>query len=220
MRTVLANVMPYPQRFRLALVAAWLGKPFAPVAEAVGLEAACRDAPACHPGGGRTAPLAPQTFPAAGSAKGRVALLAGCVNDVLAPQINAAAIRAAQPARRSRWSSPKARAAAARWSITWAASMRRSARRAPTIDALGAVEGLDAIVITASGCGTTVKDYGFMLRTDPAYAERAARISSLARDISEYLAGLPIKPEGDAAKERTPLSSPIIPPARCSTASA
>jgi glycolate oxidase iron-sulfur subunit len=47
--------------------------------------------------------------------------------------------------------------------------------------------GLDAIVITASGCGTKIKDYGFMLRGDPAYAEKAARISSLAKDVSELL---------------------------------
>jgi glycolate oxidase iron-sulfur subunit len=51
-------------------------------------------------------------------------------------------------------------------------------------------EGLDAIVINASGCGTTVKDYGFMLRTDVAYATKAARISALTRDICEYLATL------------------------------
>jgi len=54
--------------------------------------------------------------------------------------------------------------------------------------------GLDAILITASGCGTTVKDYGFMLRSDPAYAAKAARVSSLARDVSEYLAGLELRP--------------------------
>ena len=51
-----------------------------------------------------------------------------------------------------------------------------------------AIEGLDAILITASGCGTTVKDYGFMLRNDPVYAERAARVARLAKDICEYLA--------------------------------
>jgi glycolate oxidase iron-sulfur subunit len=50
--------------------------------------------------------------------------------------------------------------------------------------------GLDAIIITASGCGTTIKDYGFMLRLDPAYAEKAARISALAKDVTEYLASL------------------------------
>jgi glycolate oxidase iron-sulfur subunit len=53
-----------------------------------------------------------------------------------------------------------------------------------------AADGLDAILITTSGCGTTVKDYAFMLRTDPAYAEKAARISVLAKDVSEYLATL------------------------------
>jgi glycolate oxidase iron-sulfur subunit len=51
-------------------------------------------------------------------------------------------------------------------------------------------DGLDAILITTSGCGTTVKDYGFMLRTDQGYAEKAAAISALAMDISEYLAAL------------------------------
>jgi glycolate oxidase iron-sulfur subunit len=50
--------------------------------------------------------------------------------------------------------------------------------------------GLDAIIITASGCGTTIKDYGHMLARDPAYAEKAARVSALARDITEYLATL------------------------------
>ena len=50
--------------------------------------------------------------------------------------------------------------------------------------------GLEAIVVTASGCGTTIKDYGFMLRDDPLYAERATRISALAKDVTEYLAGL------------------------------
>ena len=59
-------------------------------------------------------------------------------------------------------------------------------------------EGLDAILITASGCGTTVKDYGFMLRTDTAYAGKAKRISALAKDISEYLAGLDMRATGVA----------------------
>src|SRR5262249_46052979 len=54
--------------------------------------------------------------------------------------------------------------------------------------------GLDAIIITASGCGTTVKDYGYMLRDDPVYAAPAAKVSALARDISEYLATLPLSP--------------------------
>jgi glycolate oxidase iron-sulfur subunit len=47
--------------------------------------------------------------------------------------------------------------------------------------------GLDAVIINASGCGTTIKDYGFMLREDPAYAEKAARIAALAKDVTEFL---------------------------------
>jgi glycolate oxidase iron-sulfur subunit len=53
---------------------------------------------------------------------------------------------------------------------------------------------LDAILITASGCGTMVKDYGFILRGDSAYAAKAARIAALAADISEYLVGLDLSP--------------------------
>src|SRR5690606_3465583 len=50
--------------------------------------------------------------------------------------------------------------------------------------------GLAAIIITASGCGTTVKDYGHMFRLDPAYAAKAARVSALTKDITEYLSSL------------------------------
>jgi glycolate oxidase iron-sulfur subunit len=59
-------------------------------------------------------------------------------------------------------------------------------------------KGLDAILVTASGCGTTVKDYGFMLRDDSVYAAKAARISSLAKDICEYLAELDLTPRRDS----------------------
>jgi glycolate oxidase iron-sulfur subunit len=59
--------------------------------------------------------------------------------------------------------------------------------------------GLDAILITASGCGTTVKDYGFMLRDDSAYAVKAARVAALTQDISEYLTGLELSPTGESA---------------------
>jgi glycolate oxidase iron-sulfur subunit len=81
------------------------------------------------------------------------------------------------------------------------------------IDALIAeieVEGLDAILVTASGCGTTVKDYGYVLRTDGAYAEKALRVSRLAKDISEYLHGL------DVAAKRTPCGLVVAYHSACS----
>ncbi len=85
------------------------------------------------------------------------------------------------------------------------------------IDAWTAIEGLDAIVITTSGCGTTVKDYGFMLRTDPAYAERAAKVAGLAQGYQRISRRL-----CRSSRTRTPpdSSSPITRPARCSTGSA
>src|SRR5262249_28347312 len=92
LRAMLAKLLPFPQRFRLVLMAALVGKPFARLAEAVGLKrfaAMLQLAPAHLP----HAPLAAQTFAAAGTRRGRVALLTGCVNDLLAPQINEAAIR-------------------------------------------------------------------------------------------------------------------------------
>ncbi len=191
LRGILAWLIPYPQRFRLALNAARLGKPFAPLLDAfrlTRLAAMLRLAPwqTPHP------PLAPQIFPAQGQErKGRVALLAGCVNDVLAPQINAAAIRVL-----NRLGIEVIVAAGAGCCGSLVHHMGREnealAQARANIDAWAAFPALDAIVITTSGCGTTVKDYGFMLRTDPVYAERADKVARLARDISEYLISVPI----------------------------
>jgi glycolate oxidase iron-sulfur subunit len=187
---VLAKVMPFPQRFWLALHGALIAKPLAPLAEAVGLRriaAMLRLSPWRRP----HRPLAPQIFPAAaGAEKGRrVALLTGCVNDILAPEINAAAIRVLT---RHGVEVVLARGAGCCGSLVHHMGREGEAlaQARANIDAWSAAGRLDAIVITASGCGTTVKDYGFMLRTDSAYAERAARISKLAQDISEYLASL------------------------------
>ena len=192
LRDLLARLLPYPQRFRLALAAALLGKPLTGLAEALGLKrlaAMLRLAPWRGP----HAPLAPQTFPAAGSARrGRVALLAGCVNDVLSPQINAAAIRTLN---RCGIEVVVANNAGCCGSMVHHMGREHEAlaQARANIDAWTALGDIDAIVITASGCGTTVKDYGFMLRTDPVYAEPAAKVAMLARDIAEYLDGLPLE---------------------------
>jgi glycolate oxidase iron-sulfur subunit len=197
LRTMLAKVMPYPQRFRLALGAALFGKPLTTIAEVIGLKrlaAMLRLAPARGP----HRPLAPRTFPAAGATKkGRVALLAGCVNDVLAPQINQAAIRVL-----TRLGLEVVVAEGAGCCGSLVHHMGREdealAQARANIDAWTAINDIDAIVITTSGCGTTVKDYGFMLRTDRAYAEKAGRIAKLAKDIAEYLAPLSLPPGQNA----------------------
>ncbi len=191
LRTVLAKVMPYPHRFRLALYAALAAKPLAPLLQAIGLKrlaAMLRLAPWRGP----QRPCEPRTFPATGARKGRVALLAGCVNDVLAPQINAATIGVL-----TRHGIEVVLPHGAGCCGSLVHHMGREgealAQARANIDAWSAVEGLDAILVTSSGCGTTVKDYGFMFRTDPAYAERAGRVAKLAKDIVEYLVGLPLE---------------------------
>jgi glycolate dehydrogenase iron-sulfur subunit len=191
LRAALAALLPYPERFRLVLAAALPGKPFAALAEAIGfkrLAAMLRLAPSHWP----HRPLAAQTFQAVGARKGRVALLTGCVNDVLAPQINAAAIRVLN---RLGIEVVVAEGSGCCGSLVHHMGREEQAlvQARANIDAWTAIEPLDAIVITTSGCGTTVKDYGFMLRTDSAYASRAAKVADLTRDISEYLATLPLQ---------------------------
>ncbi len=197
LRALLATLMPYPQRFRLALAASLVGKPFAPIAHALGLNrlaAMLGLAPWRLP----QRPLAPQTFSASGGPKrGRVILLPGCVNDLLAPQINAAAIRVLT---HHGVEVVVADGTGCCGALVHHIGREREAlaQARANIDAWTAVANADAIVITASGCGTTVKDYGFMLRTDPAYAEHAARCSSLTKDITEYVATLPLKADAAA----------------------
>jgi glycolate oxidase iron-sulfur subunit len=192
LRGLLAWLMPYPQRFRLALIGALLAKPFAPIAAALRLKRLAAML-SLSPWRWPQPPLAPQTFSAAGVRNARVALLAGCVNDLLAPDINAAAIDVL-----TRHGVEVVLAPGLGCCGSLVHHMGREdealAQARANIDAFMAIGSLDAIVITASGCGTTMKDYSFMLRGDPVYAERAARVSALSKDITEYLAGLPLKP--------------------------
>jgi glycolate oxidase iron-sulfur subunit len=124
----------------------------------------------------------------------RVALLTGCAQAVLAPQINAATIRLLN---RAGIDVVIAKGEGCCGSLLHHMGREASARdqMRANVDAWtreidGA--GLEAIVVTASGCGLTIKDYGALLADDPAYAVKAARVSALARDVSEYVAGLDI----------------------------
>jgi glycolate oxidase iron-sulfur subunit len=192
LRAVLARVLPDNRLLRWALGAARLGKPFAGLFAALRLAplaAMLRLAPA------RLAAKSPaagqRLFPGHGARRGRVALLTGCVAPVIAPSISAAAIRlltrhgievvvadhgCCGSLVHHMGREQEALTAARRQVDAWSSEIEG--------------EGLDAILVTASGCGTTIKDYGFMLRTDRAYAGKAARVSALALDISEYLSGL------------------------------
>jgi glycolate oxidase iron-sulfur subunit len=184
--------MTEPARFRRALLAALLAKPVAPLLARIGLKplaAMIGLAPARLP---RKAPRAPGVIPAEGPRRGRVALLSGCVADVLAPHINGAAIRVL---RRHGFdvvlASGEGCCGALAHHMGGQTQALDAARR--NIDAwIGESEreGIDTIVTTASGCGTTIKDYAHMMRGDSAYAERAAQVSRITQDISEFLCNI------------------------------
>jgi len=192
-RAILAAVLPYPGRFRMALQLARLGRPFR------GL----MNAPALKPFAAMLA-LAPRSVPALsiysrpgnhaaeGKKQARVAILTGCAQPVLDPGINEATIRLLTRL--------GVEVVAPSGEVCCGSLVHHMGREEQALASARAnvdvwmreIEkgGLDAIIITASGCGTTIKDYGHMLRLDPAYAEKAAIVSGLAKDVTEYLATL------------------------------
>src|SRR5690606_9653262 len=190
LRGLLAAILPFPRRFRAALALARMARPLGvlfrraeatrPLAAMLSLVPDRLPAPANH---------APQI---AGERRGRVAMLAGCVQRVLDPEIHAAAV--------SLLARLGIEVASIRDEGCCGALVHHMGREGDALDNarrnidawMREIEsgGLDAILLTASGCGTTVKDYGHMLRHDPAYAGKAACISALALDISEYLSRL------------------------------
>jgi glycolate oxidase iron-sulfur subunit len=129
-------------------------------------------------------------WPTAGHPR-RMLLLAGCVQPVLSPNINAATARVLDALGIQLVSLPGAGCCGAiHQHLDQQAAARTDMRRNidawwPQIQA-----GVEAILVTASGCGTQLKDYGVLLREDEAYAAKAARVSALARDVSEVLAPL------------------------------
>jgi glycolate oxidase iron-sulfur subunit len=188
-RRLLALTIPYPGRFRMVLAAALLARPFRFLLWGR-LRAMLDLAPTDL---GPPSPVdRPQVFPARGARCGRVALLNGCAQTVVAPRINEATVRLL-----TRLGVEVVVAHGAGCCGSLVHHMGREgeshAQAAANIDAWIAEAdgaGLDAIIVNTSGCGTQVKDYGFMFREDSAYADKAKRVSALTRDVSEYLAEL------------------------------
>ena len=194
LRWVLAKILPYPTRFRVALLLAKMGRPFARLMPDARLRAMLEMAPKHIPTVSRNDD--PQTFAAETPRKMRVALMTGCAQRALNTDINDATIRfltrmgcevvvadgmgCCGALVHHMGKEDESHAAAAKNIRAWMAEDRAG--------------GLDAIVINTSGCGTTVKDYGHMMRTGP-LADDAARVSELAMDISELAMKLEM-PEG------------------------
>ena len=138
----------------------------------------------------------PGVFPAEVQRRARVAVLRGCAQPVLKPEYNDATIRLLNR-HGVEVVSPKGEGCCGALVHHMGRDEEGHAFARRNIDAwIGEMdgEGLDAIVISASGCGTTIKDYGFMFRTDPAYADKARRVSEITKDITEYMAVLKLKP--------------------------
>ncbi len=189
LRRLLALLLPRPELFRRALALARFARPFARlmpgrlrVLLALAPTAPARPAPADRP----------QAFPAQGARRRRVALLAGCVQPALRPEINEASVRLLT---RHGCEVVVAKGAGCCGALTHHLGRERAAlasARANIAAWTSEIEagGIDAIIVNASGCGTMVKDYGFLLRNDARWAAPAVRVAALARDISEFMAEL------------------------------
>jgi glycolate oxidase iron-sulfur subunit len=193
LRTVLAHVLPNPQLMRLALSAAGVGKKLGGrLAHRLPpqMRAMLDLAPDILPDAGLS--HVPGVYAAHGPRRARVALLIGCAQRVLAPRINEATIRLLTRHGVEVVVSAEAECCGALTHHMGKEELSHRSARA-TINAWtheAEHGGLDAVIINASGCGTTVKDYGFMFREDRAYAEKAARVAGLARDVTEFLHAL------------------------------
>ena len=201
LRSLLAFLLPKPGLFRLSLVGAQIAKPFRRLVPGK-LGAMIDFAPPRLPKASKMD--APQVFPAEGARKMRVALMTGCAQKVLAPEINEATIRLLT---RHGAEVVIAEGAGCCGALTHhmgktdashasAAANIRAWRREIEGD------GLDAIVINASGCGTTVKDYGHMFRQDTILSQDAARVAERTMDVTEVLLKLGLK---------APVADPALP---------
>ncbi len=188
LRWLLSQIIPYPNRFRLAMFGAKFAKPFAaylPGRLKAMVELAPDDMPSPSPMD------VPQVFPAQGERRKRVALLTGCAQRALNTDINEATIRLLT---RHGCEVVIARGMGCCGALThhMGKTAESHASAAANIRAWMKVRddgGLDAVVINTSGCGTTVKDYGHMFEGEP-LAEDAKLIAGLAKDISEVMVDL------------------------------
>lgn len=193
-RAMLARILPYPGRFRAAVRLAALGRPLAglfgrvpglkPLAAMLALAPRSVPSRLPTPKGG--------IFPPETERRGRVAVLAGCAQSVLDPAINRAAI-ALMTRLGIEVVMPKGEGCCGALTHHMGREEEARAHARRIIDGwMAEIEGkgLDAIVITTSGCGTVIKDYGHLFQHDPVYREKAARVAALARDVTEYVATL------------------------------
>jgi glycolate oxidase iron-sulfur subunit len=203
LRRLLSALLPYPRRLRLALLGSRLAKPlsrFVPGQSMLAqrLRAMLRLAPGAVPS---PSPVErPGVHRAQGERRGRVALLTGCAQQVLAPSINEATIRLLT---RMGFDVVVTKEQGCCGALDHHMghhdpAMRLARANIAAWHAEIAGEGLDAIIVNTSGCGTTVKDYGFMFRAEPGdWPAQAEKVASLAMDVSEALVKFGYAPSRD-----------------------
>jgi glycolate oxidase iron-sulfur subunit len=186
LRWMLVKTVPYPARFGpLMRIGRWV-KPLLPAKLRAKL-------PTPRPAGAWPKP----------AGRRRMLVLAGCVQSVATPRTNAATARVLARLGIDLIESPAAGCCgAAAYHLNAQTDGLDAMRRNidawwPEIEA-----GCEAILMTASGCGAMVKDYGHILAEDPGYAERAAQVAALARDPIEVLANLDLSPLGSPGRGR------------------
>ena len=189
-RRALTQIVPYPRRFRWAMRAAPFGRRMSKTLRALNLPelAAMVDlAPQERPHSARF--KGPGTASPTGVRTGRVILLAGCAQQVIRPEINDATIRLFA---RGGIDVVVSAGAGCCGALSQHIGREEEAIKAAKINVEAwskeiAKGGVDAIIINTSGCGTTVKDYGHLLKHETEYAKRAQDIAAMAKDVSEFL---------------------------------
>ncbi len=188
LRALLTNLLPRPGLFRLSLRAALVARRFASLMPGR-LETVVGMTPNRIP---PRSPIEEQTtFPADGPRRARVALLAGCVQRVLEPAINEATIRLLNRMN-VEVVVPRDTGCCGALAHHLGKTERSNRQTARNIRAWDS-DDFDAVIINASGCGTTVKDYGHMLREDKTLAVAAQRVAAKTKDVTEFVTqlGLP-----------------------------
>ncbi len=196
LRWVLASILPYPMRFRVALLGAKMARPFVNLIPDKRLRAMISMAPKQVPPVSRNDD--PQSFAASTPRKKRIALMTGCAQRALDTDINDATIRLLT---RLGCEVVIAKGQGCCGALTHHMGKERESHAAAAANIKAWCteldgDGLDAIVINTSGCGTTVKDYGHMFKGDPLEGD-AKRVAAIAKDVSEVLKELDL-PSGGA----------------------
>jgi glycolate oxidase iron-sulfur subunit len=188
LRWLLASVLPYPRRFAAALLLAAMVRPIAGL-----LPQRLRNLLVlAHYQKSAGEIIRPSVLPPTGAKRKRVALLPGCAQQALNRDINAATIRILQRHGCEIVIAPGIGCCGA-LPLHMGRTEQARALAAANVAALAAdLDTLDAVIVNASGCGTTVKDYGHLLGD-----ENARRFGALTRDITEFLAALDL-PRGNA----------------------